>query len=540
MSAKSGMSALIRLANRSDAPLWIHLLRATVGAEYPAKEIYDLGWVAAELGAGHERDTWVAEEKGSFLASISFLEAIAATHNPVANLGRCLFHTESYLNGVAQRLVERVCEVVQQRGQIAVARVPASDRPMQALFERNDFVCVGFQPAKHLQPTRQSALFYVYGERPVRGTRMPLSHSLAQVGELGSQVLARLNMELPLRVEDGATGYPLQSLVEVTETNNEQFEAHYRDTAARQVPAEISTGYHRGFGLLRVGKPPLRALLAQRGPETTAGVLWFYDEHDRCVRIVDAFSTDDLSLGPLLYRVVAFAHSKLSATYVEMDAMVTSPRLLKTAEQLGFLPVAYFPGFYEQKGRHIDVVKLVKLNVPHVTEAAQLEGGAQRIAATVEHYIEDQKAGVAIINLLRGLAMFHGLGDGELRKIARLFQQKLVRPGETIFVQGGAGDEAFIVLRGQVEIMFDDPPRPVAVIQPGQIFGEQAFLDGSPRTATAAVNIPTILLVVQRSAFHELAQREPHLGLVVMQNIAAELSAKLRRTNAVWVAERKA
>jgi hypothetical protein len=53
------------------------------------------------------------------------------------------------------------------------------------------------------------------------------------------------------------------------------------------------------------------------------------------------------------------------------------------------------------------------------------------------------------------------------------------------------------------------------------------------------VNIPTILLVVQRAAFHELAQREPHLGLVVMHNVAVELSAKLRRTNAVWVGDRK-
>lgn len=533
------MSALIRLANRSDAPLWIQLLRATIGAEYPAKEVYELDWVTSELGRGDERETWVAESKGAFLASISFLEAVTATQNPVTNLGRCLFHSESYLNGIAQRLLEKVCEVVAQRRQIAVVRVPASDRPMQALFERNDFVCVGFQPAKHLQPTRQSVLFYVHGERPVIGARMPLSHSLAQVGELGSHSLARLNMELPMRIDDGATGYPLQTLVEIAETNTEQFEAHYRDTAARQVPAEVSTGYHRGCGLLRVGRPALRALLAQRGPETTAGVLWFFDEYDRCVRVVDAFSADDLSLGPLLYHVVSNAQVKLNATYVEMDVLATTPRLLKTAEQLGFVPVAYFPGFNEQRGRHIDVVKLVKLNVPHFPEATDLSPNAALLAKTVEHYIEDQKSGVAVINLLRGLSMFHGLGDGELRKIARLFQQKLVRPGETIFVQGGAGDEAYIVLRGQVEIMFDDPPRPVAVIEPGQIFGEQAFLDGSARTATAAVNIPTILLVVQRTAFHELAQREPHLGLVVMHNIAVELSAKLRRTNAVWMADKK-
>ncbi len=63
--------------------------------------------------------------------------------------------------------------------------------------------------------------------------------------------------------------------------------------------------------------------------------------------------------------------------------------------------------------------------------------------------------------------------------------------------------------------------------------------DGAPRTASAAVNIPTILLVIQRTAFHELAQREPHLGLVVMRNVAVELSTKLRKTTAVWVADRR-
>jgi len=253
------------------------------------------------------------------------------------------------------------------------------------------------------------------------------------------------------------------------------------------------------------------------------------------VRIVDAFGTDDLSLGPLLFRLVAHAQQTLAATYVEMDVLMNAPRLLKTAEQLGFVPMAYFPALHEEQGHHIDVVKMVKLNVPHTAETPSLDAATAAIVKSIEGYIEDQRAGVAVINLLRGLGMFQGLGDGELRKIASLFQQKLVRPGETIFVQGGASDEAFIVLRGKVEIMFDDPPRPVAVIEPGQIFGEQGFLDGAHRTATAAVNAPAIVLVMHRNAFHELSQREPHLGLVVMRNIAGELSAKLRKTNAVWL-----
>ena len=535
----SDMSATIRMANRSDAPLWIQLLRATVGEDYPAKEVYDLGWVAGQLGAGPERETLLAEEGGQLVASISFLEPVSATHNPVANLGRCFFRPESFRTDAARDLIARVRTLATGRKQMAVVRVDANDAAMQALFEGHGFICVGYQPAKHLQPSNQSILFYVCGDRPTRDARLPISHSLTQVAELGGKVLSRLGMELPVRIEDGATGYPLQSLGETAESNAEQFEAHYRDTTARQVPAEVSTGSHRGSGLLRTTVPLPRALLANRGPETTAGLLWFYDEHDRCVRIADAFSTDDLSLGPLLFRLVAHAQTRLTATYVEMDVLATAPRMLKTAEQLGFFPVAYFPALHEHSGRHIDVIKLVKLNVPHTVGPLPASAEAAAMMASVEASFETQKTGVGIVNLLRGLSMFQGLGDGELRKIAGLFQQKLARPGDTMFVQGGAGDEAFIVLRGQVEIVLDDPPRQVASIGPGQIFGEQAFLDGSPRTATAAVNVPTILLVIQHTAFHELAQREPHLGLVVMRNIAVELSTKLRKTTSVWVAERQ-
>ena len=98
---------------------------------------------------------------------------------------------------------------------------------------------------------------------------------------------------------------------------------------------------------------------------------------------------------------------------------------------------------------------------------------------------QEQKIGVAIINLLRGLAVFDGLGDSELRKVARLFTQKLYRPGEKVFARGDSGSEAYVVMRGQIEIHLDDKSPPIATIGNGQIFGELSFLDGAPRVANA-------------------------------------------------------
>jgi hypothetical protein len=219
-----------------------------------------------------------------------------------------------------------------------------------------------------------------------------------------------------------------------------------------------------------------------------------------------------------------------------MDLLIDARRALKSAEQLGFVPVAYLPGFFNRHDCGIDVVKMVKLNAAYSLDNAYLTPHAKAIVEIIDRNFQDQKVGVAVINLLRGLSIFHGLGDGELGKMARLFTQKLYRAREPVFQKGDLSNEAYIVMRGQIDICLEPEARPVASIGNGAIIGEQAFLDGAPRTAHAMAAQPSILLVVQRPAFNALVHSEPHLGMVVMRNIALEVSNKLRKTNAALTA----
>jgi len=179
---------------------------------------------------------------------------------------------------------------------------------------------------------------------------------------------------------------------------------------------------------------------------------------------------------------------------------------------------------------------MVKLNLPYSLDSAAFTAQAGAMVTIIDRNFEDQKLGLAIINLLRPLSMFGGLGDGELRKIARLFTQKLYRPGEFVFARGDSSGEAYIVLRGKINIQLQRDAAPVAQLTDGKIFGELAFLDGAPRNAFAAAAQPSILLVVQRSAFADLARQEPHLGMVVMRNMAADLAAKLRHADGTLAA----
>lgn len=527
------MALTIRRATAGDAAEWIRLLTEALGTDYVAAQVYDLQWVAGQLGDTSREETWVAECGGRLVGSISILASSMPSHNPVANLGRYLAAPGLEGDGAIDTFLRQVTDECIQRRQMAVMRVSASDLPTQKRLEDLGYVCVGFQPSKHLWRVRHGILFYVCTGPPDSVTRLPLSQSLPQIVELATAVLRNLKLANPDIVRDGLTGYPLQTELRISETTLDSYETWKVEAMSSDPPVEISNQFSRGLGLFRVAADaPLRALLAERDGKVVAGLTYYFDDHDKCMRLVDAAATDDLSTGAALLHAVHVAQEKLGAVYVEVDFLIDGPRALKTAEQIGFVPVAYLPGFYDHKGFYVDLVKMVKLNAAYTLDHVSFTTHARQIVDIIDRNFQDQKVGVAVISLLRKLPIFDGLGDGELGKMARLFTQKLYRAGERVFARGESSNEAYIVVRGQVDIFLDGSARPVASVGSGQIIGEQAFLDGAPRTALGVATQPTILLVIQRPTFNTLVQREPHLGMVVMRNIAREVSQKLRTTSA--------
>jgi hypothetical protein len=535
------MVSSIRPASAADAPEWLDLIRASLGNEYPAKEVYDLDWIASQLNPDSGAETWVAEMGGRLQGTISFLQPDGPNANPVANLGRNLIRPESVANGAAENLMRSINELASQRGEMAVVRISALDNAQQILFENLGYSCVGFQPLKHMLQQRVGVLFYVRGANSVLVTRNSLSESLPQVSELAIASLEKLQIPNALSVRDGASGYPLQCELKVHDGTADDFQLWRTQAESANPPVEVSGRFNHGYGLLRIpASYLLRGFLGQRDERMVAGLTYYFDEQDRCARVTDAYCNDDVSMGAVLAHAVKTVQEQLGAVYTEIDILTTAPRLLKSAEQLGFVPVAYLPAFFCRNGLYCDVVKMVKLNVSYSLENGDFTAHARSMVEIIDRNFQDQKLGLAIINLLRPLSMFAGLGDGELRKIARLFVQKLYRPGDQVFARGEMGDEAYVVLRGKINIQLEESAPPIAQLGDGKIFGELAFLDGAPRAAYAVAIQPSILLVMKRAPFADLVRREPNLGMMVMRNLAQDLAVKLRGVNDALSGAKKA
>ncbi|MSU62688.1 MAG: cyclic nucleotide-binding domain-containing protein [Pedosphaera sp.] len=140
-------------------------------------------------------------------------------------------------------------------------------------------------------------------------------------------------------------------------------------------------------------------------------------------------------------------------------------------------------------------------------------------------------ASTAFLKLFRDLPVFSGLDDGEIDALLQISTQNLYPAGKVVFSEGDSGIDACIIVRGSVDILLRGQSKPVSRLPSGNIFGEMAFLDGQPRAATAVAAEPTILLSLPRDGFKAICATRPHLGMVVMNNIALDLSAKLRRVN---------
>ena len=138
--------------------------------------------------------------------------------------------------------------------------------------------------------------------------------------------------------------------------------------------------------------------------------------------------------------------------------------------------------------------------------------------------------------ILQGVDLFEGLSGEELDKVAAVCIERRFNPGDMIAKEGAAGTELFVIMEGFVEIVLGERPatsaRVVVSLGPGQIIGEMALVDQGPRSASVrATSKPTVVQAIQRADLEALCQEETRIGYVIMRNLAADLSFKMRHRN---------
>ncbi|MGH2410785.1 MAG: cyclic nucleotide-binding domain-containing protein [Chloroflexota bacterium] len=91
--------------------------------------------------------------------------------------------------------------------------------------------------------------------------------------------------------------------------------------------------------------------------------------------------------------------------------------------------------------------------------------------------------------------------------MARRLRYQTYQPGSVVIKQGSEGDQFFIVVDGEVDVVSEKPDgseEVLGTLGPGESFGEAALLLNSPRTATVRARTPLRVLALDRTTFEQV------------------------------------
>jgi CRP/FNR family cyclic AMP-dependent transcriptional regulator len=143
---------------------------------------------------------------------------------------------------------------------------------------------------------------------------------------------------------------------------------------------------------------------------------------------------------------------------------------------------------------------------------------------------------MSIVPLLKKVEILSNLSESQLEKVAELCREQTCNADDIIFKENDKSSELYLIQDGLVEITLSVPEpgmeQSIVTLGKGQIFGEVALVDEGPRTASArCIADGTRLWVAKRADFISLCEKDTSIGFLVMKNIAADLSFKLRLVN---------
>jgi CRP/FNR family transcriptional regulator, cyclic AMP receptor protein len=142
--------------------------------------------------------------------------------------------------------------------------------------------------------------------------------------------------------------------------------------------------------------------------------------------------------------------------------------------------------------------------------------------------------GKSTLEILAQIDLFSGLPQGHLRRVVDIGIEEQYRTGATIFPEAAPGDKFYLIVEGAVRISRVVPgmgEEALAVLRPGNYFGEMSLIDDAPRSATAMCHEKCRLFVINRRDLEDLLFVDRDLAYELLWNWVRTLSRRLRSTN---------
>lgn len=138
-----------------------------------------------------------------------------------------------------------------------------------------------------------------------------------------------------------------------------------------------------------------------------------------------------------------------------------------------------------------------------------------------------------IQELLGTFELFKGLNPDQLKQIAATAVKETFDENQEVFHEKSTESDIYILTEGRVQIvgaLGKTDSATIHTILPGKLFGEFAFIDGEPRSATAVALEKSTVFKLPRLALNSLLEKDSAIGFLVMRNLSRILARRIRQT----------
>lgn len=133
-------------------------------------------------------------------------------------------------------------------------------------------------------------------------------------------------------------------------------------------------------------------------------------------------------------------------------------------------------------------------------------------------------------DVVRQAPLFAALDDEAAGALMQSMTSSHLERGDILFHEGDQGDRLYVIREGKIKLgrsSNDGRENLLAILGPGEMFGELSLFDPGPRTATATAVAETQLIGLGHDNMQTFLASRPE----VASTLLAALARRLRRTN---------
>jgi CRP/FNR family cyclic AMP-dependent transcriptional regulator len=141
-----------------------------------------------------------------------------------------------------------------------------------------------------------------------------------------------------------------------------------------------------------------------------------------------------------------------------------------------------------------------------------------------------KEIGHSLLKALRSVPGFSSLDDRDLLQIVGVSMNLHWPAGSTVFTEGAPAEGLYIVLSGGVRILVGpkESESEVALIGPGEFFGELSLLEDRTHSKNARATEDTELMILPKESFRALLE----VDTVLAQHVKEKVEERLRENQA--------